>query len=67
MTDLWYQRWGGRKFVLCVGFGLIFCALYAFGPLSEEGFRFLMGGTVLVYVAGNVGQKALTPKDKPSA
>jgi hypothetical protein len=61
MNDkLWYQLAGGRKFVMCVGFGAAFCLMYVFGPLSESGFITLMGGTVLGFIAGNVGQKALT-------
>jgi hypothetical protein len=63
MNSLWYQNLGGRKFILCVGFGVVFCLMYVFGPLSESGFITLMGGTVLGFIAGNVGQKALT-KDK---
>jgi hypothetical protein len=61
MTDLlWYQRWGGRKFLLCVGFGLIFCAMFAVKRLSEPAFQFLMGGTVVAFIAGNVLQKKVT-------
>ena len=60
---LWYQRWGGRKFILCAGFGAVFCLMFRIGPLSEAAFQFLMAGTVFVYVAGNVGQKALTRKE----
>jgi len=59
MNDLWYQRWGGRKFLMCAAFGAVFCLMFQFGKLSETAFQFLMGGTVLVFVAGNVGQKAL--------
>lgn len=61
MTEPWYQRAGGRKFLLCVAFGAVFCILFVCAVLSEPTFERLIGGTVLVYVAGNVGQKALTP------
>lgn len=65
MADtLWYQRWGGRKFILCAGFGLIFCAMFVAKLLSEAAFQLLMGGTVVTYIAGNVGQKAVS---KPGA
>jgi hypothetical protein len=63
---LWYERAGGRKFLLCVGFGAVFCLMYGFGPLSEGAFERLMAGTVLAFVGGNVAQKWLTkPESKP--
>ena len=64
MNDTWYSRAGGRKFLMCSTFGAVFCLMFWVGPLSESAFQFLMGGTVLVFVSGNVAQKALT-KDKP--
>lgn len=51
------QLWGGRKFVMCCAFGVAFCLMYLLGPLSEAAFERLIGGTVVVYIAGNVLQK----------
>ncbi len=65
MTEkLWYERAGGRKFLLCSFFGVVFCLMFVAGALSEPAFERLIAGTVVAFIVGNVGQKALT---KPAA
>jgi hypothetical protein len=62
---LWYEKAGGRKFLLCSAFGIVFCLMLVTDVLSEAAFERLMAGTVVAFILGNVGQKALAKQAAP--
>ena len=56
---------GGRRFLLCVGAGVVTSVLQALGKLDAAGSTYSMVilGTVGAYVTGNTAQKVLRPVD----
>lgn len=59
MTDHIFTRYGGRRFLLCVGCAAINTILFAWGTLSESGYLLIVSGTVVAYITGNVAQRAV--------
>ena len=47
----WREAVGGRRFWLCIGCSLINTVLFAMGILSESGYLFVIGGTVIAYIS----------------
>lgn len=67
MTD--FTKYGGRRYVLAMGAGVVTTMLQWFGKLDPAGTTYAMviGGTVGAYIAGAVVEqhKAFTkPEDK---
>ena len=64
-----FDRYGGRRFLLCVGMTLLDAALLWAGKLSDGSYTAIAMATVAVYVAGNVAQRKLEaaapPEGKP--
>ncbi len=57
------MRWGGRRFLLCLGCGIVCTLLLIFGYLGETVFRDLIISTLGVFVSGATAQKfAKTPE-----
>lgn len=54
--------YGGRRFLLVVGFGLINTALLVGGYIDQTVYAMLQGGTVAAYIAGNGAQKYVEKK-----
>lgn len=54
-----FERWGGRRFLMCMGCAAINTLLFAWGTLSEGGYVTLTLATVGAYIAGNVAQRAV--------
>lgn len=52
------QRFGGRKFIATIAALLATTVVLAFDMISGLTFRDIVLGTIGVYVAGNVAQKA---------
>ncbi|TFH49596.1 MAG: hypothetical protein E4H01_03930 [Lysobacterales bacterium] len=52
-----HDGYRSRKFWVTVSLSVTFTLLFGLGPLSEEGYVTLMGGLVLFFTAGNVGEK----------
>lgn len=55
MTPL--ARYGGRRFALTVGAGVVYTALLIFGQLDQTAFVTLQVATVAVYIGANTAQK----------
>jgi len=51
------SKYGGRRFILVVGCGLVYTALLVGGYLDSGAYVALQMATVAVYVAGNGYQK----------
>lgn len=51
------QKSGGRRFVLCLGAGIINTGLLLLGNIDQEVYKTIILATVAVYVAGNGAQK----------
>lgn len=51
------EELGGRRFLMCVGCAAICTALVWHGKISSEDFRWIILGTVGIYVGGNTAQK----------
>lgn len=52
-----HDGYRSRKFWVTIALAINFTLLFGFGPLTEEGYVTLMGGLVLFFTAGNVGEK----------
>ena len=55
MTPL--ARFGGRRFVLTVGAGIVYTGLLVFGKLDATAYVTLQVATVAVYIGANTVQK----------
>lgn len=53
----WLIWFGGRRFFLTLGCGIVCTILVAHGKISDAIFRDIIMGTVGFYIAGNVYQK----------
>lgn len=52
-----FARYGGRRFVLTVGAGIVYTALRIFDKLDIAGYVTLQVATVAVYIGANTVQK----------
>lgn len=53
--------WGGRRFLLTLGCGMVTSALLWFGKLDPTTYSVVILGTVGAYIAGNTVQKIKGP------
>jgi hypothetical protein len=53
MSDL-FGKMGGRKFVLCLGCGIVTTVLLWFGKLDGAAYTTVILGTVGAFIVGNV-------------
>ena len=62
------EAFGGRRFLLAAGSGLMTGLLQWFGKLDIQGaaYGLTIGATVAAYITGNVAQKIKEPKSEPS-
>ena len=51
------EQIGGRKFAITLGCGAVTAFLTWFGKIDGTTYALVIGGTVGVYIAGNVAQK----------
>lgn len=47
-----YTSLGGRKFILCIGCGVVSSILLWFGKLDANNYTMLIGFTIGAYIAG---------------
>jgi len=52
-----FQDYGGRRFLLTVGAGIVYTGLLIFGKLDITGYVTLQVATVAVYIGANTVQK----------
>jgi hypothetical protein len=72
LVALYREAFGGRKFLLCLGCGIVSTILFAANAflkqplLSEAGYLTLIGGSVIAYITGRtVEAKNGVPEDHP--
>lgn len=51
------EDFGGRRFVMCIGCAAICTVLVCWGKITSEDFKWIILGTVGIYVGGNTTQK----------
>jgi hypothetical protein len=56
------QTYGGRRFILTVGSGLLNVVLVACGLISDQVYATVTIATVAAYIAGNTAQKVANGK-----
>ena len=61
----WIYGFGGRRFVMAGGAGMVNTLLFVFHVLSESGYLTLTGMTVGAYLAANTIESMRTPKAPP--
>lgn len=54
-----YERWGGRRFLLCVSTQVSVTTLKWAGKIGDEVFGLVILGTVGAFVAGNIAQRKI--------
>lgn len=52
-----FTKYGGRRFLMCMGCAAVCTALVYLGTISDVVFQNIIMGTVAVYVAGGTAQK----------
>lgn len=52
-----FTRWGGRRYVLTVGAGVVYTVLLTLGFLDPTAYVTLQVATVAVYIGANTAQK----------
>jgi hypothetical protein len=57
-TPNWTEKVGGRKFIVTLYSLLSITALLYLKSIDQETFKAILVAVVLVYISGNVGQKA---------
>lgn len=60
-----FERWGGRRFLLCVATQVSMTALKWADRVGDETFGLVILGTVGVFVAGNVAQRKIEQTAPP--
>lgn len=60
-----YERWGGRRFLLCVATQVSMTALKWAGKIGDEVFGLVILGTVGAFVAGNIAQRRIEKDTAP--
>lgn len=58
-TSNWTEKVGGRKFIVTLYSLLAITVLLYLKSIDQETFKAILVAIVLVYISGNVGQKAL--------
>lgn len=58
-TPNWIDKVGGRKFIVTLYSLLAITVLLYLKSIDQETFKAIIVAVVLVYISGNVGQKAL--------
>lgn len=58
-----FTKWGGRRFLMCMGCGVSCTALVWFGKIGDGVFENIILGTVGFYIAGNTFQKWKASRD----
>lgn len=61
----WIYGFGGRRFVMAGGAGVVNTLLFAAKILSESGYITLTGMTVGAYLAANTIESMRSPKSPP--
>jgi len=58
-----FQTYGGRRFLLTLGTGIVTTILQWFGKLDPAGstYALTIGATVAAYITGNVAEKNKEP------
>lgn len=56
------KAWGGRRFLLAVGCGLVTTALCWFGKIDGATYAMVIVATVGSFIAGNVVESMKAPK-----
>ena len=59
-TTNWTDKVGGRKFIVTLYALISITALLYLKSIDQETFKAILVAVVLVYISGNVGQKAFT-------
>ncbi len=59
-TTNWTDKVGGRKFIVTLYSLISITGLLYFKSIDQETFKAILVAVVLVYISGNVGQKAFT-------
>jgi hypothetical protein len=54
------NKFGGRKFILCMLIAIISTSLVIYGAITAINFRDLILGTAGLYIGGNVSQKVFS-------
>lgn len=59
-----FSKYGGRRFLMCMGCGLATTLLQAFGKLDAAGstYALVVVGTIGAYITGNTAQKIKGPQ-----
>lgn len=61
----WLEAAGGRRFVMAMGAGVVSTLLFVFGKLTQGNYMMLQSGTILMYLAANNHEKALSNARNP--
>ena len=57
-ASAWLDAFGGRRFLLVLGCGVVNAALVWFGKITSADFVLVTSATVSVFIAGNAYQKS---------
>lgn len=60
MTDNIFTKYGGRRFLMCMGAGITFTALLVASHIDQHVYQFLIVATIGAYITGNTAQKVMT-------
>lgn len=55
-----FTRFGGRRFVMAMGCGIVNTGLVQLGSITPEVYQWIILGSVAAYITGNTAQK-MTP------
>lgn len=61
-----FERYGGRRFLMCVAVLIAVTGLRACSHLSDEAFMWIVLGVVNGFIAGNVTQRVKAPPAAPA-
>lgn len=54
-----WTKYGGRRFVMCMGAGMVFTALLVGAYIDQHVYQFLIISTIGAYITGNTAQKVM--------